>query len=85
MVEGDREGLYHLGHDPGESVDRTRDEPEVLASLRSALPPWPQEEPLAQAAAGPDARGGAAGNGHALTGREEEELVQRLSALGYLE
>jgi arylsulfatase A-like enzyme len=85
VVEGDRERLYHLGRDPEESVDRARDEPEVLASLRSALPPWPQGEPMAQAAAGPDARGGPAGNGQALTGREEEELVQRLSALGYLE
>ncbi len=81
VVEGTTERLFDLRSDPGEETDRAPSEPQVAAALGAALPPWPQEGPLRAAGAGEPP----IGNGQVLTEREEEEMVERLSALGYLE
>ncbi len=83
VMEGTTERLFDLRADPGEETDRAAAEPEVVASLRAGLPPWPEEGPRRDRVAGADQP--AIGNGQVLTKREEQEMVERLSALGYLE
>jgi arylsulfatase A-like enzyme len=66
--------LYDLNTDPGESVDRSAERPDLVAALAGALPTGPSP----RAPAGPVAEEG-------LTPPEERELTDRLAALGYLE
>jgi arylsulfatase A-like enzyme len=66
--------LFDLLADPTETTDLASARPEVVAELRSALPPWPEraEEPE-------DAEP------TALSAEEQDEIAQQLAALGYLE
>jgi arylsulfatase A-like enzyme len=67
--------LYDVSADPAESRDVAGEHPEVVHSLEASLPVWPdyfEEQPEA-------------GDGSGLSAKEEEEIQEQLSALGYLE